>query len=307
MLIKVGSKGELVKDVQEIVGVPADGHFGPATEAAVKKWQAANGLTADGLVGRGTLGKMGLLDTDASLTEATPEKASGLYTKKPYTTSNGLKVIEYFMPKDEYLAGPVKPEWLFLHHTAGWHNPFNTIKAWDADKIGRIATEFVLGGPSCKGNDDQYDGVLVQAFPKGNWGYHLGKNGSQTMHKNSVGIEVCNFGYVVNGKTYAGASVVDSQIVKLAKPFRGHTDWHRYSDKQIQVLKDWILWIAERDSIDVRAGLPALIKEKGADAFEFNENAYYGKVKGLWTHTNTRKDKVDMFPQQELMDMLTSL
>jgi hypothetical protein len=307
MLIKVGSKGELVKDVQEIVGVPADGHFGPATEAAVKKWQAANGLTADGLVGRGTLGKMGLLDTDASLTEATPEKASGLYTKKPYTTSNGLKVIEYFMPKDEYLAGPVKPEWLFLHHTAGWHNPFNTIKAWDADKIGRIATEFVLGGPSCKGNDDQYDGVLVQAFPKGNWGYHLGKNGSQTMHKNSVGIEVCNFGYVVNGKTYAGASVVDSQIVKLAKPFRGHTDWHRYSDKQIQVLKDWILWIAERDGIDVRAGLPALIKEKGADAFEFNENAYYGKVKGLWTHTNTRKDKVDMFPQQELMDMLTSL
>jgi len=307
MLIKVGSKGELVKDVQEIVGVPADGHFGPATEAAVKKWQAANGLTADGLVGRGTLGKMGLLDTDASLTEATPEKASGLYTKKPYTTSNGLKVIEYFMPKDEYLAGPVKPEWLFLHHTAGWHNPFNTIKAWDADKIGRIATEFVLGGPSCKGNDDQYDGVLVQAFPKGNWGYHLGKNGSQTMHKNSVGIEVCNFGYVVNGKTYAGASVVDSQIVKLTKPFRGHTDWHRYSDKQIQVLKDWILWIAERDGIDVRAGLPALIKEKGADAFEFNENAYYGKVKGLWTHTNTRKDKVDMFPQQELMDMLTSL
>lgn len=307
MLIKVGSKGELVKDVQEIVGVPADGHFGPATEAAVKKWQAVNGLTADGLVGRGTLGKMGLLDTDASLTEATPEKASGLYTKKPYTTSNGLKVIEYFMPKDEYLAGPVKPEWLFLHHTAGWHNPFNTIKAWDADKIGRIATEFVLGGPSCKGNDDQYDGVLVQAFPKGNWGYHLGKNGSQTMHKNSVGIEVCNFGYVVNGKTYAGASVVDSQIVKLAKPFRGHTDWHRYSDKQIQVLKDWILWIAERDGIDVRAGLPALIKEKGDDAFEFNENAYYGKVKGLWTHTNTRKDKVDMFPQQELMDMLTSL
>jgi len=307
MLIKVGSKGELVKDVQEIVGVPADGHFGPATEAAVKKWQAANGLTADGLVGRGTLGKMGLLDTDASLTEATPEKASGLYTKKPYTTSNGLKVIEYFMPKDEYLAGPVKPEWLFLHHTAGWHNPFNTIKAWDADKIGRIATEFVLGGPSCKGNDDQYDGVLVQAFPKGNWGYHLGKNGSQTMHKNSVGIEVCNFGYVVNGKTYAGASVVDSQIVKLAKPFRGHTDWHRYSDKQIQVLKDWILWIAERDGIDVRAGLPALIKKKGAEAFEWNEDAYYGRVKGLWTHTNTRKDKVDMFPQQELIDMLTSL
>ena len=307
MLLKIGSKGELVKDVQEIVGVKADGHFGPGTEAAVKKWQAANGLVADGIVGRGTLGKMGLTDTDLTSSTVSPESATGLYTKKPYTTSNGLEVIEYFMPKDEYLSGPIKAEWLFLHHTAGWHNPFNTIKNWDADKIGRIATEFVLGGPSCKGTDDQYDGVMVQAFPKGCWGYHLGKNGSQTMHKNSIGIEVCNFGYVVNGKTYAGATVDESQIVKLAKPFRGHTLWHRYSDKQIEAMKLWMLWIAERDGNDIRAGLPALIKQKGADAFEWNEDAYYGRVKGTWTHTNTRKDKVDMFPQQELMDMLVSL
>jgi len=27
----------------------------------------------------------------------------------------------------------------------------------------------------------------------------------------------------------------------------------------------------------------------------------------MWTHTNTRKDKFDMFPQQELIDMLLSL
>jgi hypothetical protein len=66
-------------------------------------------------------------------------------------------------------------------------------------------------------------------------------------------------------------------------------------------------FIAERDGIDIRAGLPALVKEKGADAFLFNADAYYGKVKGVWTHTNTRKDKFDMFPQQELLDMLTSL
>ena len=307
MLLKIGSKGELVKDVQEIVGVTADGDFGPATEAAVKKWQASNGLTADGLVGRGTLAKMGLLDTDSSLVEVDIKKSTDTYSKNNYLTPNGLEVIEYFMPKDEYLSGPINAEWVFLHHTAGWHNPYNVIKAWDSDKSGRIATEFVLGGQSIKGDEDKYDGELVQAFPQGNWAYHLGKNGSQTMHKNSVGIEVCNFGYVVNGKAYQGTVVDESQIVKLSKPFRGHTDWHRYSDKQIQVLKDWILWIAERDGIDVRAGLPALVKQHGADAFEWNEDAYYGKVKGLWTHTNTRKDKVDMFPQQELMDMLVSL
>lgn len=306
MLIKKGSKGAAVKELQKALGITADGIFGAHTEEVLKAFQEKEGLTPDGIAGPATFGALGLLDTDLS-TKSDPPLTDSLYSRVPYKATETLEVVEYFMPKDEYLQGPIKPEWLFLHHTAGWHNPFNTVKAWDADKIGRIATEFVLGGPSCKGDDATYDGVLVQCFPKGNWGYHLGKNGSQTMHKNSVGIEVCNFGYVVNGKTYAGATVAQSQIVELAQPFRGHKLWHRYSDKQIQVLKEWILWIAERDGIDVRAGLPALIKKHGAAAFEFNEDAYYGRVKGLWTHTNTRKDKVDMFPQQELMDMLTSL
>jgi len=305
MVLKVGSKGELVKDIQEVVGVKADGDFGPGTEAAVKKWQAANGLTADGIVGPGTLAKMDLLDTD--LTENIKKSPNSLYSNEKYTTSNGLEVVKYFMPKDEYNAGPIKAEWLFIHHTAGWHNPFNTVKNWDNDTIGKIATEFVLGGPSVKGNDILHDGVMVQAFPEGNWASHLGKNGSQTMHKNSIGVEVCNFGYVVDGKTYAGAAVSPSQIVTLAKPFKGHKTWHKYSDKQIEALHKWILWMGEREEIDVRKGLPALIKVKGADAFEFNEDAYYGRIKGLWTHTNTRKDKFDMFPQQELLDMLTSL
>lgn len=306
MLLKIGSRGELVKDVQEVVGVTADGIFGKGTAEAVKKWQESNGLTSDGLVGRETLGKMGLLDTDITSSDSKPESSNGLYQEKPYNTSNGLKIIEYFMPEDEYKKGPINAEWIFIHHTAGWHNPYNVIKQWDADKNGPISTEFVLGGPSIKGNDNTHDGVILQSFPSGNWGYHLGKNGSQTMHINSVGIEVCNFGYVVNGKTYAGTSVEESQIVTLDKPFRGHKTWHKYSDKQIEVIKLWLEFIGERDGIDIRKGLPELVKKNGADAFEFNEDAYYGKIKGVWTHSNTRKDKFDMFPQQELLDMLMS-
>jgi len=293
MLLKVGSRGKEVKELQEFLEIDADGIFGMGTKAVVQKWQANNGLVADGIVGPKTWDAMGLATTDAS--------------EKIYTTDNGLVIHRHFLPVGEYKQGPINAEWLFLHHTAGWHNPYKTIDNWGRDSRGAVATEFVLGGPSVKGNDDKYDGEMVQAFPHGDYGWHLGKNGSQKMHVNSVGIEVCNFGYVVNGKTYAGTTVADSQIVELSKEFRGHKLWHRYSDAQIEALHKWILWIAERDNIDVRAGLPALIKEKGADAFEWNEDAYYGRVKGLWTHTNTRKDKVDMFPQQELMDMLVSL
>jgi len=293
MVLKKGSRGDDVKTLQQFLGLTADGIFGSGTDASVKKWQKENGLSADGIVGPNTWDAMALTSTDTS--------------EKIYTTSNGLTIEQYFLPTDEYMSGPTKKEYCFLHHTAGWHKPKPIVDSWGRDSRGKVATEFVLGGQSVKGNDTKYDGKMIQCIPEGGYGWHLGKNGSRHMHTHSVGIEVCNFGYIKDGKTYAGTTAAESEIVKLKKPFRGYVEWHRYSDKQIETLRLWILHIAERDSIDVRKGLVEEIKTKGADGFEFNEDAFYGKIKGMWTHTNTRKDKFDMFPQQELLDMLVSL
>ena len=58
--LREGSKGELVKRMQAVLGVSADGDFGPGTERAVKAWQAKNGLSADGIVGPKTLAAMGI-------------------------------------------------------------------------------------------------------------------------------------------------------------------------------------------------------------------------------------------------------
>ena len=298
MILKAGSRGKEVKLLQEFLQILADGIFGQGTEAAVCRWQTKNNLDVDGIVGPATWDAMGLATTDIG-------EAPKTFDKDTYHTLSGLTVHQHILPTDEYMTGS-KPEYVFLHHTAGWHNPFRTIDHWGRDSRGKVATEFVLGGQSIKGNDDEYDGVLVQCTPQGGWGWHLG-TGRSHMHKNSVGIEVNNFGWIKNGKTYAGTKADPSQLVTLAKPFRGYTTWHRYSDKQIEVLKDWILWIGERDGIDIREGLPKLIKSVGADAFEYIQDVRDGKLKGLWTHTNVRKDKVDMFPQQELLDMLVSL
>ena len=293
MILRKGTRGNEVKLLQEFLGTSADGIFGSGTEVAVKKWQSKNGLTADGIVGPATWDSMGLATTDVS--------------EKTYTTKNGLVINRHFLPEGQYKEGPINPEYLFLHHTAGWNNPYKTIDSWGRDNRGSVATEFVLGGQSVKGDDETYDGDVVQSFQEGNYGWHLGKNGSQYMHKNSVGIEVNSFGYIKDGKTYAGTRVHESQITTLETPFKGYKTWHKYSNKQIESLRLLILHIGDRDGIDIRAGLPALIKEIGAKAFEFNEDAYYGRVKGMWTHTNTRKDKFDMFPQPELLDMLVSL
>jgi putative chitinase len=59
MILKKGDNNENVKLMQQKLGIePAVTNFGPKTEAAVKAWQAAHGLVADGIVGPATWAKI---------------------------------------------------------------------------------------------------------------------------------------------------------------------------------------------------------------------------------------------------------
>ncbi len=49
-----------VRSLQRRIGVPADGVFGPGTEAALKRWQSAHGLTPDGVAGPNTRRALGM-------------------------------------------------------------------------------------------------------------------------------------------------------------------------------------------------------------------------------------------------------
>ena len=65
-LVKPGAKGPRVKALQRLLlhrgaDVDADGAFGPATEKAVKAFQSANGLDADGIAGTATWTKVVVL------------------------------------------------------------------------------------------------------------------------------------------------------------------------------------------------------------------------------------------------------
>jgi len=304
MTLRLGSKGKNVELLQEFLNIYVDGDFGPKTEKAVKKWQKENGLLDDGLVGPVTWNAMAIATTDI-------------------TENNEILIKEKLLPKGQFLPGPTKKEWLFLHHTAGWHNPYNTIDAWANDNRGQVATEFVLGGPSIRGNDEKFDGEVVKCIPDGGYGWHLG-TGNNIMHRNSIGIEVCNFGQLTKGGyskngvwiklnpdkfyTYVGTEAHPSQIVELRQEFRGFKYWHKYSDNQIVSLKELILYIGNKHSIDVREGLIKLIKKDGEfKAFDRMDVAMCERTKGMWSHTNVMRGKVDMFPQPELVDMLLGL
>lgn len=291
---KRGSIGEQVKQIQKALGIKADGIFGKGTEDAVKKFQGENCLTADGKVGPKTMKiLMEKMDTDLSV------------IIKP---KESLDIKDYYLPKREYINGKYNNDYIVLHHTAGYDNPKAVVDCWAKDSLGRVATEFVIGGQRCTDGRSIYDGQIVRTYPEGNQGYHIGTSGSSYMNIHSVGIELCNMGWVKNGKTYTGSIVRPDQIVSLKEPFRGYINWHKYTTKQIEVLRDLLLYVANRDNIDLHTGIYKWIKTEGAmKAFDFHQDAYSGKVKGLITHANIRKSKYDVSPQPELIDMILTL
>ena len=82
MILKKGDNNENVKLMQQKLGIePAVTNFGPKTEAAVKEWQAKNGLVADGIVGPATWAKI--------MGESTPVPAAPI---QPVVPVGGLKL-----------------------------------------------------------------------------------------------------------------------------------------------------------------------------------------------------------------------
>lgn len=57
-LYKIGSRGEVVKQIQKALHLIPDGIFGKLTEEAVISFQNQNGLKPDGIVGPATLAKL---------------------------------------------------------------------------------------------------------------------------------------------------------------------------------------------------------------------------------------------------------
>lgn len=326
MILKLNSRGEQVKVIQEFLEITTDGIFGPQTEKAVKKFQKENKLTVDGIIGPQTWAAMAAATTDNAETND--------------CTKSGVIIHEHHLPENEYFENPSVAErrtlsgaevsrtkrWIFLHHTAGWNDPYKVIDSWGRDKRGKIATEYVIGGQNIKDNNDDYDGEIVQSMPENSYAWHLGI-GNNEMHRNSIGIELCNFGYLtkggyytrVNGEkkwikkdkskfyTYVGTEAHADQVIKLKSKFRGYQYWHKYSDQQLSSLKDLLIHLGNKHNIDIQAGLKNLISKNGAKALDKVDRQMCIKEKGIWSHSNVSSVKFDVFPQEGLLEMILEL
>ncbi len=300
-----------ITEIQRVLDVPVTGNWDDLTISAMKNFQYMTNCK----------NKNGYMDDDsvAKLMNRSPvisNVESDNIIDCSYTTDlseSTLNIIEKMLPLGEYCTDKVNYKYVFLHHTSGWDSPYATIDDWAKDKRGRIGTHYVIGGKI--NNKKQYDGVVVQCIPLGNWAYHLGSQSQHginlKMQMNSIGIELCNFGYLTkkNGKyyTYTNTEVNKSDVIDLGYKFRGYEYWHNYSDLQIESLRLLLIYLINQFNLPRTGILEWINSENPKSAFDFNKKSLSGDVHGILSHGNVRKDKTDVYPHPKLIEMLQSI
>lgn len=202
-----------------------------------------------------------------------------------------MKFVENIIADNQYFKETMPKNQIVLHHTAGGGNAKNVIHGWNFNPE-RIGTAFVIDS----------EGIIFKAFEPQYWAWHLGlkTNSNSKLNKHSIGIEVCNWGQLIerDGKyyNYINKEVHAEQVVQMPE-FRGFKYYHAYNNKQLSAVKELVLYLAEQFKIDLTYN---------NDMWDISTAALGGKP-GLWTHVSYRKDKNDMSPQTLLIDTLTNL
>lgn len=147
-LVRKGYSGEPVKRLQERLAAlghdpkGADGAFGPNTEAAVKAFQAANGLEADGVVGPKTWGKLGI-KVEGAVTGAAPSGVSSnelidMGPGKPKGVRRFGHVIGVnIVAKFDAMVAAAAADGVQLRITSGYRSYAEQVALWNLYKAGK--------------------------------------------------------------------------------------------------------------------------------------------------------------------------
>lgn len=190
MLLKKGSKGEAVKQLQTLLGCRPDGDFGPTTERMVKEWQSKHGLVADGIVGDKTW-------------------AALVATAKPQ--DNAIDPFVVYNPIRTHITRLDKRtiQYLVIHFTAG------SSSAGDSET--KTRNVFLNRNASADFVVDDDTMLQVNPNPKNYycWAVGDGKGPKTVTNRNSVSIEICSTlekGTTAKVPNHSGWSFTDAAI-----------------------------------------------------------------------------------------------
>ncbi len=113
VLLRVGTRGAAVKELQTALGIDADGRFGPATKKAVEDFQRSQGLDPDGLAGPETLSRIDAFSTfdEATVAKAAVQPDEASYEGEAMPEIDGATVVagsEIDVPEEKSVWAKVK-------------------------------------------------------------------------------------------------------------------------------------------------------------------------------------------------------
>jgi hypothetical protein len=220
------------------------------------------------------------------------------------------KIKQVPLSQTQYVKTETKKSQIVLHHTAGNSSGPGTIKMWNNDDRGRIATCITISGKGL--SRDTFDGEICQAFSSKYWAYHLGIKPDvframgvpyKRLDPFAIGIEICNWGPLklkADGKyyNYVNRVVPADQVCELPTPYKGHKYYHAYTDAQIESVRQLLVYWNKIHKI------PLTYNED--NMWKVSEAALSG-LPGVYTHNSYRRDKTDISPQPKMIEMLKSL
>lgn len=305
-----------------------DGFFGQNTLISITNFQREMRIKPDGIVGPLTWNNLLAFETKKRIIsdKEDPKPITNSWIDIPNQVSfigeNGLRIYDHLLTDDEYIKEETVKETIYLHHTAGGSRPDWTIGGWEKDYLKdengnsvldgngkhislKVATSYVIGRKSSSNGDNMWDGKILRAFDDKYWAYHLGiSTKNKELNSKSIGIEICNYGPLTIGKdsrfyNYINKPINDDDVVELENPFRGYKFYEKYTESQIESTYKLIKHLQNKWAIEIEKGI------YNDDWFEYNDN--WMTNGGLRTHTQVRKDKFDIFPQKEMIQMLNTI
>ena len=236
------------------------------------------------------------------VTETTAKKEMAK-EQKVLKKLNLKEIITVDFPEDQYIREAQDKNQIVIHHTVSGQGVNGDI-AWWRKTADRVGTAIIVG----------WDGKIYQCFGSKYWAYHLGlkTSSNKKLNQGSIGIEIDAWGGLVRTnrlwypakwskdlkKFVANTKVAPIQNVQTyPNGFRGFYGFERYTDAQIEAVRQLLVFWSERYKIPL---------DYHADMWDYSRNAMNDKS-GVWTHVSYRKDKSDCHPQPELVEMLKSL
>jgi N-acetyl-anhydromuramyl-L-alanine amidase AmpD len=158
-----------------------------------------------------------------------------------------MEIFDKILKDSEYYHTVYKKTQIVLHHTVS--NPEKSegdINYWNNDKK-HIGTAFIINS----------EGVIYRCFDEKYWDYHVGLKTREDIEKYSIGIELDNWGGlskqgIVFKNAYGSiVKVEDGDLFDLGEKWRGYQYFKKYTDKQINSLRELLKDLCERFDIPV--------------------------------------------------------